>query len=277
MDTEGAVEGRAERAPGSGAGHRIARVVLRRERRFPETRPSVIRRACERGAGESLAELCGAYWYPVYCFFRSKGCPEDAVADLTQSFFAALLDGNERLGTTVTPLAKYVPAGRRFRSWIRTRARWHFCNWLDRERVDAAGHRHQRLDVDAADAQWQREATLDDSAQGTSPERVFLRCWAQVVVRRARARLLALYAERPEASAVAYLLEHLSEGEVANDARSQLRGDKSEAAFRTSLCRLRREVREQFRECLRLEIARTLPPGASVDHEIRLLTDALSD
>jgi RNA polymerase sigma-70 factor (ECF subfamily) len=237
----------------------------------------VIRRACERGENGGLAELCGAYWYPVYCFLRSKGCPEHAVADLTQSFFATLLDGNDPLGTTATQLTKYVPAGRRFRSWIRTRARWHFCNWLDHERVDAAGHRNQRVDVDAADAAWQREAALDYSPQGKSPERVFLCCWAQVVVRRARASLLARYAERPEHSTVAYLLEHLSDGEVASDARSQLRGQRSEEAFRTSLCRLRSEVREQFRECLRLEVARTLPPGTSVDHEIRLLIDALSD
>jgi len=277
LNTEGAVEGGAEPALGSGVGSRLARVALSRERRFPETRPSVIRRACERGESGGLAELCGAYWYPVYCFFRSKGCPEDAVADLTQTFFAKLLYGNERLGTTATPLAKYFSAERRFRSWIRTRARWHFYNWLDRERVDPAGHRNQRLDVDAADTEWQREAALDYSAQGKSPDRVFDCCWAQVVVRRARASLLGRYAERPEYSAVAYLLEQLSDGEVASDARSQLRGQRSEEAFRTSLCRLRREVREQFRECLRLEIARTLPPGTSVDHEIRLLTDALSD
>lgn len=277
MDNEELVKDGAERAPRSGAAQRRERVVLRKQRRFPETRPSVVRRASNRNESVALAELCSAYWYPVYCFFRSKGCPESAVAELTQSFFLALLDGDKRLDETATQLAKYVPEGQRFRSWLRTRARWHFCNWLDLERIDAAGHRHQRLHVDASDATWQRELAVDDSAHGKSPERVFLRCWAEVVVRRVRASLLERYVDSADHSAVAYLLDHLSDGDVSNDARSRLRGERSDAAFRTSLCRLRREVREQFRECLRLEVARTLPPEASVDHEIRLLTDALSD
>src|SRR6188472_2992075 len=42
----------------------------------------------------ALAELCRTYWYPLYAFVRRKGyAPHDA-QDLTQAFFARLLEKN---------------------------------------------------------------------------------------------------------------------------------------------------------------------------------------
>src|SRR5690348_4403585 len=46
-----------------------------------------------RGRDSALAELCRAYWYPVYALIRSQGYPPDETADLTQDFFAGLLEG----------------------------------------------------------------------------------------------------------------------------------------------------------------------------------------
>jgi DNA-directed RNA polymerase specialized sigma24 family protein len=43
-------------------------------------------------AREALAQLCQAYWYPLYAYVRRRGrSPEDA-EDLTQGFFARLLE-----------------------------------------------------------------------------------------------------------------------------------------------------------------------------------------
>ena len=45
-------------------------------------------------AREALAALCETYWYPLYAFVRRKGhSPHDA-QDLTQAFFARLLEKN---------------------------------------------------------------------------------------------------------------------------------------------------------------------------------------
>ena len=45
-------------------------------------------------AEAALEQLCRAYWYPLYCFVRRAGhTPEDA-QDLTQEFFARLLEKN---------------------------------------------------------------------------------------------------------------------------------------------------------------------------------------
>ena len=42
-----------------------------------------------RGA---LAELCAAYWFPVYALIRRKGHDPDSALDLTQDYFARLLE-----------------------------------------------------------------------------------------------------------------------------------------------------------------------------------------
>ena len=62
---------------------------------FPLTRWSVVAEACDDGAGApagALEELCRTYWMPLYAAVRRIGHdPEDA-RDLTQEFFARLLE-----------------------------------------------------------------------------------------------------------------------------------------------------------------------------------------
>jgi RNA polymerase sigma-70 factor (ECF subfamily) len=62
--------------------------------RFPSTHWSRVVAASGRATPddrEALAELCRAYWYPLYAFIRRNGfSPEDA-QDLTQAYFTRLL------------------------------------------------------------------------------------------------------------------------------------------------------------------------------------------
>ena len=62
---------------------------------FPSTQWSLIARAGgnEPNAQAALAVLCEQYWYPVYSFFRRRAASVDVAEDLTQGFFAHLLDG----------------------------------------------------------------------------------------------------------------------------------------------------------------------------------------
>jgi RNA polymerase sigma-70 factor (ECF subfamily) len=80
---------------------------------FPTTRWSRVARAVgtdDAGARAALAELCAAYWYPVYAFIRRKGHGPDEAADLTQDYFARLLES----GT----VAAADPARGRFRAFL---------------------------------------------------------------------------------------------------------------------------------------------------------------
>lgn len=41
---------------------------------------------------QALAELCQAYWYPIYAYVRHRVSDTDQAQDLTQEFFARLLE-----------------------------------------------------------------------------------------------------------------------------------------------------------------------------------------
>src|SRR5262245_11502274 len=61
---------------------------------FRTTHWSVVLAAREEGSGgapRALELLCRAYWYPLYAFVRRRGVPVVDAQDLTQEFFARLL------------------------------------------------------------------------------------------------------------------------------------------------------------------------------------------
>jgi RNA polymerase sigma-70 factor (ECF subfamily) len=66
----------------------------RSRRRFATTHWSVVIAAAgpSPDADRALAELCETYWYPVYAFVRRSGHSTDDAADLTQAFFARILE-----------------------------------------------------------------------------------------------------------------------------------------------------------------------------------------
>src|SRR5205814_9823663 len=45
-------------------------------------------------ARAALESLCQSYWYPLYAYVRRRGYPPEDSKDLTQEFFARLLERN---------------------------------------------------------------------------------------------------------------------------------------------------------------------------------------
>ena len=69
--------------------------MIGRSGEFPTTRWSLVIGASDRDrleARAALAELCRAYWYPIYAFIRRKGHDLNDAEDLTQAYFARLLE-----------------------------------------------------------------------------------------------------------------------------------------------------------------------------------------
>ena len=59
---------------------------------FVTTRWSVVLAAKNQDSRQALETLCRAYWYPLYAYVRRDGhTPHDA-QDLTQEFFARLVE-----------------------------------------------------------------------------------------------------------------------------------------------------------------------------------------
>ena len=66
-----------------------------RDPHFRTTRWSVVNAARAEdssAAQEALAVLCETYWYPLYSFVRRSGLAAHDAEDVTQGFFARLLD-----------------------------------------------------------------------------------------------------------------------------------------------------------------------------------------
>lgn len=64
---------------------------------FATTRWTVVLAAGRRGAAQAdvaLEELCRAYWFPLYAYVRWHGHSREDAEDLTQAFFARLLEKN---------------------------------------------------------------------------------------------------------------------------------------------------------------------------------------
>jgi DNA-directed RNA polymerase specialized sigma24 family protein len=82
---------------------------------FPATRWSRVVAAgglVAPGARSALEELCAAYWHPIYAFIRRKGNDAEKSLDLTQGYFARLLEHGV--------LAAADPRKGSFRGFLRT-------------------------------------------------------------------------------------------------------------------------------------------------------------
>lgn len=140
---------------------------------FHTTRWSVVRQAVgtnDAQARQAVAELCEAYWYPIYAYVRRSGkSPHDA-EDLTQGFFARLLERDI--------LAAANPDKGKLRTFLLTCAR----NFLSDEHARAmAGKRGANLltSFDAASAEGRY---IKEPADDLSPDRLFQRRWAITVL-----------------------------------------------------------------------------------------------
>jgi RNA polymerase sigma factor (sigma-70 family) len=233
---------------------------------FPTTRWSRVARAGDPGgadAVEALAELCEAYWYPIYALIRRLGHGEADALDLTQAYFARLLEG--------PALATADRERGRFRAFLRTDC-GHFLNdCRDQARAQKRGSGRAALSIDARDAEGRY---IVEPADDLGPDRLFDRAWGLTLLGRALDRLAADYAATGRDRLFERLQGTLTAGSrsVSYVAVARELG-MTEAAVQQAAHRLR----ERYRKALREEIAATLddPTVEAVASEIRDLFDAL--
>jgi RNA polymerase sigma factor (sigma-70 family) len=233
--------------------------------RFVTTRWSVVAAATGSSSPQSrraLADLCQTYWPPLYAFLRRRGhSPEDA-QDLTQGFFARVLERHAFRAAD--------PARGRFRSFLLASLQHHVINEHERGAAAKRGGRlpHLSLDFDDVERTYQVEARSQDS-----PDRAFNRKWAAITLDRALQRLRDESRPAGRHALVAALVPYLTDaGDLPAYRTVAAELGLSEAATRVAVHRLR----QRFGTLLRLEIAETVLAPADVDDEIRELIRALS-
>jgi RNA polymerase sigma-70 factor (ECF subfamily) len=229
---------------------------------FHTTRWSVVAAAGAEGR-EALATLCSTYWYPLYAYARRSGRSADDARDLTQGFFARLLEKHD--------LARADPARGRFRSYLLSAFQNFMSNERERERALKRGGGAALVPIDVIHAETRFS---QEPADPREPDRMFEREWALALLDRALARLADEQAHAKKGDVFAVLRGHLTAGEdAATSAQITEQTGLSENAARVALHRLRK----RYGELLRLEVVETLPDGREVEDEIRDLFDALRE
>jgi RNA polymerase sigma-70 factor (ECF subfamily) len=233
-------------------------------RQFATTRWSLVLAAGQRSSPQSsaaLATLCENYWYPLYAYVRRRGHGADEAQDFTQAFFARLLEKND--------LAAADPGRGRFRSFLLTSLKHFLANEWDRNRAQKRGGCRSVLSIDFGTAEERYRA---EPAHDLTPEKIFERRWALVLLENVLARLHDESAQAGKADSFDRLKGFLT-GEQSAVTYGQLAAElnMSEGALKVAVHRLRR----RYRELLRAEIEETVADPQEIDQEIRDLFSAL--
>lgn len=210
-------------------------------------------------ARKALAGLCRAYWYPLYAFVRNRGYSSSDAQDLTQSFFARLI---EKGG-----LASADPELGRFRSYLLGAMKHFLANEWHRARAQKRGGGATIVELDALDPEARYAL---EPARSTDLDAGFDRQWAQESLARALEKLQA----ELETSGKGELFEALKgslTGEEPPRGETAARLGMSEGAVKVAVHRLRK----RYRELLRSEIAETVSDRSDVDDEMRHLLAVL--
>jgi RNA polymerase sigma factor (sigma-70 family) len=214
-------------------------------------------------SGRALEELCRIYWYPLYAYLRRQGRSKEDAEDLTQGFFAQLLERHDFAGLSSEK--------GKFRAFLLIALK-HF---VSNERRRAArlkrggGQPLLSLDWQDADSRYQIEP-----ADNLTPDKLYDRAWAVRLLEQVIVRLRDASAAEGKADQFERLKPFLMVGKSAipyPEAAADLK--ISEATVRVIVHRFRR----RYRELLRDEIAQTLADPAHVEEELQSLFSAFDD
>ena len=213
------------------------------------------------GAAEALSRLCRDYWYPLYAFVRRKGFAPHEAQDLTQDFFARLLEKNL--------LKAADPARGKFRSFLLGSLQNFLNNEWDRRQAGKRGGQAVILSLDDTTAE---DRYRMEPAHELTPEKIFERRWALTLLETVHAQLKAECLAEGKGAQFEVLQIYLSgEPSDGNYEESAARLGIKEGAARVAVHRLRKRLGQ----LLKKEVGRTVADPQDVNEEIGHLLAAL--
>jgi DNA-directed RNA polymerase specialized sigma24 family protein len=221
-------------------------------------------------ARHALGDLCEAYYGPVEAFVRRYRSGRDDARDLTQEFFARLLEGNSLGGVERTR--------GRFRSYLLGAVKHFLADQVDRTSAGKRGGGRSPHSLEAGTSpdrvEQQQHVPLDVAdPQGFPPDAFFDHQWALTIVETAMNALKAESEKRGETQRFAVLKQWLispEDGTVALEAARSLQ--MTDGAFKVAVHRLRK----RFRQIVKDKIAATVDRPEALDEELDYLIEALS-
>jgi RNA polymerase sigma factor (sigma-70 family) len=213
-------------------------------------------------AAPALERLCRTYWPAVYVLTRRFGHNPDEARDLTQAFFARILERRWVAGAD--------PEKGRFRGFLVTTVKRFLADNLDWERALKRGGGQTMVSFETVTEEtWYGLEPRDDR----SPDWLFDRRWALTLLGTALARLEDEQARAGSTDVFRALKEFLS-GNAGEETLADIGARLGIGPSATKMRLLR--LRERYRELLRAEVAETLADPAAVDEEMRCLAAALA-
>jgi RNA polymerase sigma-70 factor (ECF subfamily) len=229
-------------------------------RGFATTRWSLVLAAGTPGSADALAALSTTYWYPIYAFIRRSGCSAHDAEDLTQQFFARLLEKNFLAGAD--------RAKGRFRSYLLGALKHFLANQRDRAAALKRGGGQMMAPLEGRSAE---ERYRHEPADELTPEKLFERRWALTVLEQALTRLRDEHAAAGKLDLFDRLKPALTGELPGGFAELAAELGMTEGAVKAAVHRLRK----RYREAMRAEIAQTVAREEEVEDEIRALFAAL--
>lgn len=208
-------------------------------------------------AAEALEKLCRIYWWPLYGFVRREGYTPEEAQDLTQGFFALLL---ERKDLDVVRQEKG-----RLRSYLLVSLKNFLAKARRRELAIKRGGGQALVPLDELLA---RERADLEPADALSAERIYERRWALALLEQVLARLGEEYrVAGPAAGGLFEQLKQMLTDEPGRPSQAEIAEamSMSENAVKQAFYRLR----QRYRLLLREEIAHTVAAPGDVEDELR--------
>jgi RNA polymerase sigma factor (sigma-70 family) len=215
----------------------------------------------KEGSRDALAQLCEAYWYPLYAYVRRRVDNVHEAQDLTQAFFSKLLEKQT--------IASADRDRGRFRAFLLTALKNFLTNEWKKTLASkrGSGKVELSLDFDSGESRYRIEPSHD-----LTPERLYERRWVLTLLDQV---LESLRVELTEAGKPRYfeqLKVTLTDEATLDDYdRAAVALGITPAAAKQAAYRLRKRYRELFRA----EVARTVDREEDVDQEIGRLLDGL--
>ena len=202
---------------------------------------------------QALEELCRLYWFPIYAFLRRWGHDRQEARDLTQGFFAYVLEENI--------LAKADPERGRFRSFLLGILKNYVSNQQNWAKAIKRGGQHKIVSIDEETAEG---LYANEPSSDVTPDKIFERRWALAVLEEAMKRLKAEYGHAGMHTLFATLQPWLTGDHQTGFAALGDQLGKSEGAARVIVHRFR----DRFRKLIRVVIADTVTDVDQVELEL---------
>lgn len=206
-------------------------------------------------AEEALEKLCRTYWWPLYGFVRRQGYGPEEAQDLTQGFFALLL---ERRDLDVVRREKG-----RLRSYLLVSLKNFLAKARRRELALKRGEGRALVPLDEMVA---RERADLEPADNLTADRIYERRWALTLLEQVFTRLESEYRSAGNAKLFDSLKEFLSD-EPGRRSQAEVAAElgTTENAVKQAFHRLR----QRYRQLLHNEIAQTVAVPGDVEGELR--------